>query len=93
MTQHLETSEELTSAMAQLSRVDALAWFTDWLARRDSLQDQISLEDLASALETLARELRGEAELVPDARTEGLEVAATVLTDSAQGVRVGDRLR
>lgn len=93
MTQHLETGEELTTVMAALSRVEALAWFTDWLARRDSLQDEVSLEDLATALETLAREIRGEAELAPGNRTEGLQVAASVLIDSAHGVRVGDRFQ
>lgn len=79
--------------MATRSPVDALAWFTDWLARRDSLQDEVSLDDLATALETLAREIRGEADLIPGDRTTGLQLAASVLTDSAQGVRVGDRPR
>ena len=92
MTQYLETGEELTSAMSTRSRADALVWFTDWLARRDSLQDEISVDQLATALETLAQEIRGEADQATSSRTPGLQLAATVLTDSAQGVRLGDRL-
>jgi hypothetical protein len=92
MNQHLESAEELTAAMEVRSPVEALAWFSDWLERRDHATDEISNEDLAVALETLAAELRGESREVGDARSSGLDLAASFLTDSASGVRRGDAL-
>ena len=92
MDQHLESAEELTAAMEVRSPADALIWFTDWLERRDQAADEISNEDLAVALETLAAELRGESIVVGDVRSSGLDLAASFLTDSAGGVRRGDAL-
>jgi hypothetical protein len=87
MYRHLETAEELTAAMGVRSSADALVWFADWLTRRDSAQAELTADDLATALETLAAELRGEAHTVSNHRTAGLRLAAGYLTDSAHDVR------
>ena len=90
MGHYLESAEELTISMAERSHSDALLWFTAWLARRDHIADQLTNEDLATALETLAAELRQEAESTPGGRCAGLAVAASHLTDSAHATRIGD---
>lgn len=91
MSQYLESAEELTVSMAERSHTDALLWFTAWLARRDQISDQLTNEDLAAALETLAAELRHEATSIPGGRTAGLDIAASHLSDSAQATRAGDQ--
>ena len=90
MGQYLESAEELTVSMADRSHADAVRWFTAWLARRDQISSQLTNEDLATALETLAAELRHEASSTPGGRTAGLDVAASHLSDSAHATRTGD---
>ena len=87
----LETPEELTSAMRIDSGVGALAPLTRWLARRDQVADQVASDELA--LDTLAADFRTEiARETSSPSTQGLAVAAVVLTDTADGVRAGDTL-
>jgi hypothetical protein len=87
MARHLESAEELTAALSVRSTAEALVWFADWLSRRDSAQAELTADDLATALETLAAELRGEARTISNSRTAGLRLAAGYLTDSAHDVR------
>ena len=91
MSHHLQSAEELTTSMADRSPADALSWFRDWLERRDAISHQVTTDDLATALEALAAELRAEAGRVT-AQTSGLDLAATVLVDSAHDVRAGHDL-
>ncbi len=88
MSHHLESAEELTTSMADRSPADALRWFGDWLDRRDAIAQEVTTDDLATALEALAAELRAEASRVT-AQTPGLDLAASVLVDSAHDVRAG----
>ena len=88
MSYQLESTDDLTSSMADRSHAEALQWFTEWLERRDQIADQLSKDDLATALEALALELRHEAKGNPDGRSAGLDVAASVLTDSAEETRI-----
>ena len=90
MDQHLESAEEVTTAMEVRSRADALRWFTDWLERRDLVTDDITNDELAERLESLAAELRSEAVDVSNARSSGLAVAATFVNDAAGDLRRGD---
>ena len=92
MRQHLESAEELAAAMAVRSRRDALIYLNDWLERRDHILDDLTTEDLVTALKLLGAELHGEAAKGSDQRTPGLSVAASVLTDAAQDVRTGHKL-
>jgi hypothetical protein len=83
----LETSDEVANEMFHQSPVDATAWFTDWLRRRDALSANLTAELFAENLETVAAELRSEAHHEATARTQGLMLAAAVLLDTAQGLR------
>jgi hypothetical protein len=89
MSDHLESTDDFASSMAKKSYDEALQWFTDWLRRRDQIGAQLSKDDLAAALEALASELRHEASENPNGRSAGLQVAASVLTDSAYESRIG----
>ncbi|HET9647209.1 MAG TPA: hypothetical protein VFP34_03145 [Microlunatus sp.] len=90
MNQHLESTEEVARAMEVRSRADALRWFTDWLQRRDEISDDITNEELAERLESLAAELRSEAIDASGVRSSGLALAANFVNDSADDVRRGD---
>ena len=87
----LEVPSELRGELGSRPQDDALTWLVDWLQRRDDLFDKIKIDDIAAALETIAAELRNEAQHASSA-SAGLTLAATVLDDSADGVRVGDEL-
>ena len=43
------------------SRRDALIYLNDWLERRDHIIDDLTTEDLVTAVKLLSAELRGEA--------------------------------
>ncbi len=88
----LEAPSELREELGSRPQGDALTWLIDWLQRRDDLFDKIKIDDVAGALEAVATELRREAEQQPSSASAGLTLAATVLDDSADGVRVGDEL-
>ncbi|HEY5978468.1 MAG TPA: hypothetical protein VIT41_02430 [Microlunatus sp.] len=90
--ERLEKPSEVTAELDSRPRDEALHWLVDWLNRRDNILDQIKVDDIASALETIAAELRKEAAEQSSTESAGLELAATVLADSAEGVRVGDEL-
>lgn len=92
MDRHLETPEELAVFMGHSSPAEALIYFVDWLHRRDKVSDQIATDDFATGLYTLAAELRIEAAGGSSSQSRGLAVAAAVLSDTADGVRVGDKL-
>ena len=66
-------------------------WLITWLEGRDNFLDEIKIDDIAAALEAVAAELRLEAKQ-PSPASAGLALAADVLDDSAEGVRVGDAL-
>ena len=87
----LEAASELAEELGSRRQDEALRWLVDWLKRRDDVLDQIKIDDIASALEAIAAELRREA-AQPSSSSAGLTLAATVLDDSAEGVRVGDEL-
>ena len=91
MSQHLQSAEELTTSLADRTPAEALSWFSAWLERRDAISHQVTTDDLATALEALAAELRAEASRVT-AQTPGLDLAASVLVDSAHDVRAGHDL-
>ena len=92
MSQHFESAEELTAAMAMRSPKDALSYLNDWLERRDTITHDLTTDDLVLALELLAAELRREAARISSPLTPGLSVAASFLTDSARDTRAGQRL-
>ncbi len=92
MSQHLESAEELAAAMAGRSRMDALIYLNGWLERRDHITDDLTTDDLVTALKLLAAELSGEAAESTNQHTPGLSVAASVLTDAAHDARAGHEL-
>ena len=53
----LQTADELTAAMECGSQQQALRRLIRWLERRDDILDQIKIDDIALALETIAAEL------------------------------------
>jgi hypothetical protein len=90
---YLDTWEGLTTALAGPSSGGASSRRTDRLGRRDRILDEIVVDELASALEMLAAELLREVAAEQDSpRAAGLIVAAAVLSDSAAGLRVGDKI-
>ena len=88
----LESPSDLPEELGSRRQHEALQWLVDWLKRRDDVLDQIKVDDIAAALETIAAELRKEAAQQPSSASAGLTLAAAVLDDSAEGVRVGDEL-
>ena len=86
----LHTSDELAEAVGCRSRTEALSWLISWLERRDDIFEKIKIDDISATLETIAAELRREAEQASP-NSSGLVLAATVLTDTAEDVRAGDQ--
>ena len=89
----LEALSELREALGSRRADEALQWLVDWLKRRDEVLDQFKTDNIASALEVISAEFAHEAAEQPSSSSSvGLSLAATVLADSADGVRVGDEL-
>jgi hypothetical protein len=85
------TDNDDLSAELERRNESARQWLINWLESRDHFLDQIKIDDIAAALEAVAAELRLEAKQRSPA-SAGLALAADVLDDSAEGVRVGDAL-
>lgn len=88
--EHTDT-DDLNAELGRRNE-SARQWLITWLENRDHFLDQVKIDDIAAALETIAAELRLEARQQPSPASAGLALAADVLDDSAEGVRGGDAL-
>ncbi len=70
---------------------DLSARVSEWVGYHyPSVVDEIVTDEIMAALESVAAELRREADAEPESpRASGLRRAATVLTDTAAGLRAG----
>jgi hypothetical protein len=88
---HLETPTEALDALAACTTGEALTWFTHYLRRRDRFLGELTAEEFASVLETLATDFRTEATAEPTRpHATGLSVAAAVVSDTAAAIRADE---